>query len=879
MSSETIFFDGKTLDIERAAYLSQHDVVNLSPTPDGYEGFPIGNGDIGAMGWTPADKMCFQINKTNTWDDAPPGIFGGWEDGSNPEKSENFTSLRHCGQLSIEPGLPVFDWMYLEDFEGRLSLHDATASWKAEGPLGTAQVSAIVSHDPPVMAVHYEDQLSEPVERRVSLARWGSRVFEHWYRYVRRDGHLGLDAPQMGCEGDEAWMIQETRSLHFAVACKLVGVSAKAELRNSREVSYRIAPGTECSFDVYISVVTSEEADDPLAAAKEHVHRASEAGRDELVTRHRSWWADFWSQSFVHIGDDYVENLWYMNLYQIGSSSLGEYPPHFIGSIWSWNRDCRPWNHYFQWNQQQYTWPLHTAGHPELMMPYAKWRKESLHGAAHAAKIAHDCEGAFFSDISDRSGNQAVLGDQEIFNLGSTALTGVDILRHYEYTQDDDYLKDYAYPILREIVRFYLGILTKATDGLYHIPNALPNEEFIRCSDTTNDLAGIRKIFPAYIAFSEKLEQDGKYLEISGLSVTGETELRRTALDALHNLAPFQFTRVPDEAKPWTDLKPGDPVIAFGIELDSGLPAHPWGKRPSWAPDSDLSLPSSYHAVNAQIMPIFPANLVSMDDEGTELYEGCRNAARAFDPIGNNGHGPQSICYARLGLADELPEVLDRWVDDYQIFSQGFFCYFMRDYWNKMADGSRDEPYSATEHKVLGLTNDVKVMFSDPEEQTEILRRPFAHMALEAGSVLQATINEMLLQSHDGKIRVFPAAPQEWDCRFTLHAVGAFVVTSERIQGKPAYIAVESLKGRPCRVVNPWGPDEKVFVRVVGFNEPLVESSGATELTFDTDAGQTYIIERESRPLSSYDQATCGGERNMAPKAKRRAVLGIPRRF
>ena len=351
MHQESILFDGDALDVDRAAYLSQHDVVNLSPATDGYEGFPIGNGDLGAMGWTAPDQMRFQINKTNTWDDAPPGLFGGWEDATNPAKSESFTSLRSCGQLSIEPGLPVFDWTYLEDFEGRLSLYDAKATWKAEGPLGKAVCSAFVSSDPPVMAIHYEDELSEPVEREVTFARWGSRVFEHWYRFVRRDQHFGTTVPQMDCQGDEAWLVQETRSLRFAVACKVTGVSQTWQRRNSREASLRFCPGETCCFDVYLSVVTSEEDDDPLARAQEHVRRAAEAGSDELFTRHQRRWEDFWSKSFVHIGDDYLENLWYMNLYQIGSSSLGEYPPHFISSIWSWNRDARPWNHYFQWNQ------------------------------------------------------------------------------------------------------------------------------------------------------------------------------------------------------------------------------------------------------------------------------------------------------------------------------------------------------------------------------------------------------------------------------------------------------------------------------------------------------------------------------------------------
>ena len=879
MADTFIAFNGSELEIDRTAYLSKHDVVNLSPVENGYDAFPIGNGDLGAMGWTPADRVFFQINKTNTWDDAPPGLFGGWEDARNPDKSEKFTSLRSCAQFWIEPGLPVFDWMYLESFEARLSLHDARAHYRAEGPLGTVVCSAFVAKDPPVLVIHYEDQLSEPVERQIVLARWGSRVFEHWYRFVRREFHLGMEMPAVGCDHDEAWLLQKTRSLEFAVAAKLSGVPAQSYQRNSRELCYRVSPGTRCSLDAYVSVVTSEEAADPLSQAREHVRRAAEAGRDALYNHHRERWRKFWSASFVQIPDDYVENLWYVNNYQIGSSALGEYPPHFIGSIWSWNRDCRPWNHYFQWNQQHYTWPLHASGHPELMMPYAKWKKESLPGAKEAARIAHGCEGAFYSDISDRRGNQAATEADVIRNLGATALTGLDMLRHYEYTLDEEYLKTYLYPVLREIVRFYICKLEKLQDGLYHILDATANEGHIKCRDTTNDLAGIRKLFPAFIAFSERLEQDEDYDPGSSLNDTGDTELRRTAAEVLENLAPYPFTHVPEDVEIWGDLKPGDNIIAFGIEDKSNVPAHPWIERPYWAPQASSKNPNTYHAVNAQLTPVFPANLVGKIDEGTELYEGCRNAALCFDPVANSGHTPLPICYARLGLTDKLYDILNRWVDDYQIFSQGLFCYFKRDNWEEFHEGFAADPYSACEHKVEGLTNEVKVIFGDAEETSELPRRPFAHVGLEAGSVLEATVNEMLLQSYDGVIRVFPATPPEWDCRFTLHAVGGFVVTSERVKGEPVYIAVESRKGQRCRIVNPWQSREKISIREGNGTDPFVETTGEGEIAFDTEPGKTYIVERESRPLSSYSHAALSASRNDEPKSRGRATLGISRRF
>ncbi|MCG8305739.1 MAG: hypothetical protein MI975_00010 [Cytophagales bacterium] len=870
LGQNTIAFDGKDLSVDRQAFLSQHDIVYLSPTAEGYEGFPIGNGDLGAMAWTPPDKLFFQINKTNTWDDAPEGMFSPWEDRNNPEKSELFTSLRSCGQLMIEPGLPVFDWMFLQDFEGRLSLSDAQASWKANGPLGNIQCrSFIADGDLPVMVVHYEDELNEPVERRVKLARWGSRVFEHWYQFFRRDFHLGNNGTKTGHEGDEAWIEQSTRSLKFVMAVKLVGPEVNAKQFNSRETGYIMNTGKRCSFDLYLSVVTSEEADDPLAKARENVRAAAKVRTEKMYAAHKEQWADFWSKSFVDIPDDYLENLWYFNLYQVGSAARGDYPPHFINSIWSWNRDVRPWNHYYQWNQQIYTWPLHTSGHSELMMPYAKWKLEGLDKAIETAKHVHGIDGAFYSDVSDRRGNQGVgEGASEVSNsFGSTGLMAIDLWRHYQYTLDKDYLKEYAYPIMLEVVRLYTNLLEKRENGLYHIPKALPFEspkDRLSCN-TTNDLAAIRNLFPAFVQAAKELKKD--------------KELRAKAQEMFEKLAPFVLTTIPKEAKPWGPVNIGDTIIAYGTRLRTGLPGEPWVTRPYWLPNAPIEMPSSFHAINAQLTPVFPANLVTLDDKGTKLFNACRNMALSFDPLPNNGHSLIPICFARLGMAEYLPDLLDRWVDEFQFFSQGHFCYLKRDYIEYFDKNMHDEPYNIAEHKIRGLTNNVRVLFSDPEQRVELLRQPFAHMALEPGSIFEATINEMLLQSHGGKIHVFPAVPNNWAGRFKLHAQGGFEIISERAEGEVKYVAVKSLKGQPCCVANPWKAGEKVRVKLASSSKRILETADAPELNFKTDPGKVYIIERHKKPVSSFEYDTIVGNKNMKSKSKGRARLGIPRQF
>jgi hypothetical protein len=59
------------------------------------------------------------------------------------------------------------------------------------------------------------------------------------------------------------------------------------------------------------------------------------------------------------------------------------------------------------------------------------------------------------------------------------------------------------------------------------------------------------------------------------------------------------------------------------------------------------------------------------------------------------------------------------------------------------------------------------------------------------------SVNEMMLQSYDGEIHVFPAMPDAWkEATYRdLRTEGAFLVTAKRARGKTVYIKINSLAG------------------------------------------------------------------------------------
>jgi hypothetical protein len=83
---------------------------------------------------------------------------------------------------------------------------------------------------------------------------------------------------------------------------------------------------------------------------------------------------------------------------------------------------------------------------------------------------------------------------------------------------------------------------------------------------------------------------------------------------------------------------------------------------------------------------------------------------------------------------------------------------------------------------------------------------------IETCSGIPGMINEMMLQSHGGVMRIFPVFPRGQSGSFhRLRTFGAFLVSGAIDKGVVQPIVIESEKGRPCVLQNPW-PGKKVII-------------------------------------------------------------------
>jgi hypothetical protein len=105
-----------------------------------------------------------------------------------------------------------------------------------------------------------------------------------------------------------------------------------------------------------------------------------------------------------------------------------------------------------------------------------------------------------------------------------------------------------------------------------------------------------------------------------------------------------------------------------------------------------------------------------------------------------------------------------------------------------------------------------------------------------------AGITEMLLQSHEGVIRLFPCWPMDQDARFgTLRTRGAFLVSAELKGGVVSGVKITSEKGVDGIIQNPW-PDKNV--RVFRNGQPAEIASGP-RIALKTTVGEGIELKEE----------------------------------
>lgn len=120
------------------------------------------------------------------------------------------------------------------------------------------------------------------------------------------------------------------------------------------------------------------------------------------------------------------------------------------------------------------------------------------------------------------------------------------------------------------------------------------------------------------------------------------------------------------------------------------------------------------------------------------------------------------------------------------------------------------------------------------------LRVKDGNHGLEKAGALEA-LNNMMLQSDNGVIRVFPVWPVASNASFVkLREKDALLVSSALSSSRVQYVDITAEKSRTVKLLNPWGTAGVTITRVGGGSTPFTVSGGV--ITFSAAAGATYTV-------------------------------------
>ena len=568
----------------------------------------------------------------------------------------------------------------------------------------------------------------------------------------------------------------------FSGALRLVGATA-ALTSDEYTASLRIL-SAEPKFSVLTGVFTDWHYADTKREGIAKVD-AWEKTLPALKKAHTDYWTAFFNKAAIHLPDQFLENVYYVNLYALDSCSGkdGVMKHHACGLNGLW-----------------------AIKHPNLWGSMWYWDvniQASFAGVFTNNRLAL---GKVFSD-----GLRSYMKRAERFALEVHGITGasIDYPYHfyysnwpwcaqylwflYEYSQDKEYLKNEAYPLFLKLCEFTVGLFKwDESVGYYRVYPDISPEQGPLSHDTTATVSTVKYMLK---------------FTLESAKILGDEE---------------------------------NPLIARIRALYEHMPPYAVAKEGMWGTpikDSPDAPDNLWFRHPMALMPIFPigeidplvsdpamvkiaSDTVDFVFDRTELgiFQGSWIAASA----------------ARLGRGNDAIRALYERGLDHMLRSNGLTAEETDHFMNYCLTGRQPlyypcmmeftgEMLAAVGEMLLGSHNGVIRVFQAIPDGA-----PHYADAFRYGYPIQ---------EHRARTAEYPA----WrDVRFDkLLAKGAFEVSAALADGALAYIKVHSQKGGEVRVTSPFLTEEyKVFLD--GKEIATAYENGI--LSFHTEKGSEYLV-------------------------------------
>jgi alpha-L-fucosidase 2 len=561
-----------------------------------------------------------------------------------------------------------------------------------------------------------------------------------------------------GKEGEVRWVtrsFQNTPLLewpcHIAMALKVVG--AKFEKDGSIQLN-----ATQ-KVTLTVTMYTNQDRKDWKEKTIKEAQSITAQTLAEMKNEHESWWKDFWGRSNVRINDPFIEKYYYASQYLFGATSRGD---KFAPGIWGpfVTRDSSSWggDYHLNYNYQAPYWAAYssnymdqTANFDQPLLDYMKKGKQ------HAKDLLH-IKGIYYP-----------------VGIGPKGL----VTTRWPLTPDE---MEKRYATREHTIDGGYKFLGQKINAVFSVGNMLMRFY------STYDIGYAKKVYP-YVLECANFWED--YLKFENGRYVIYMDHYGEVMSNLKNKGQWR-----------------DQLGDFNSTLSLGL------VKMLFKGIIDLSTflnvaesrQAKWHHIVKHLSGFTTAevngkqSLKSVEKSPSAWHSGTNGLARV------SIHGlilPGGVCGPKTDSTFNqiLLNDVSRWKEKMKAPGE----------WANTLGNGIETCFPAA----VRVGYDADEILKQLKDRITLQSLPNLWITADGGgtetlAAVPLTINEMMMQSYEQVIRIFPNWNKNKDASFDqLRAYGAFLVSSRLEKGQILYVKMSSEAGRICTIDNPW-PGKRV---------------------------------------------------------------------
>jgi hypothetical protein len=334
-----------------------------------------------------------------------------------------------------------------------------------------------------------------------------------------------------GVSGSTLWATRQTSTSgtplwvsRAALSTRLIGADLEAPTASGATAkgTFTLEPGAT----VYIVTGVGGGGQNPtthLTTAQALAAAQDEETITALAAAKAAWWKDYWLASWVDLGDAQLEKYYYGAQYIIGSASKpGKLAPGLYGIWYTQDNPSFSGDMHLNYNFQAPWYGVYSSNRPELALPmydliedyvpeaqrrastYSELRKLKPDYVDSRPELSGGADGILFPVGIGPWGSTT---DNQYWNQTSNGLfNAMMYIDYWEYTGDQEFLTEQAYPYLKEEIAFFEDWLDEDENGQLNLWAGAHEGEWGR--NSSPDVPFLRNVLVTAIEASELLGED-----------------------------------------------------------------------------------------------------------------------------------------------------------------------------------------------------------------------------------------------------------------------------------------------------------------------------------------------------------------------------------